>query len=163
MNSVRGIGPWFAAWVAGAALWMVLTDSVRASEIVAGAGVAALGATGFELVRRQRVASQAVRPDLSARLVRVLPRIVPDVWRLTRAAFLQVVERKPVRGLVVAIPFPTEADDPDERARRAVATAFGSMAPNSIVIGVDAESDLLIVHQLEATRKASDLDPTGLR
>jgi multisubunit Na+/H+ antiporter MnhE subunit len=67
MKAVRGMRIWAAAWLACAALWMVLTDSVRIEELVAGAVVAALAATGFELVRRQRVARQAARPELTAR------------------------------------------------------------------------------------------------
>src|SRR5947209_1143838 len=102
MGSARGIAFWLAAWLACAAFWMVLSDSVRLSELLVGAGVAALGATAFELVRRQRMARQAVLPQLSLRGWRVLPRVVPDVGRLTRAAFAQLVHRQPVRGQVIA-------------------------------------------------------------
>ena len=154
---------WLLAWVASAAIWMVLTDSVRVEELLAGAVVAALAATGFELARRQRIAEQAVRPELSVRAWRVVLRAVPDVFRLTRAAFAQLVQRKPVRGRVIALPFGHTADNPDEHALRAVAVGFGSIAPNTIVIGVDPDSGLLIVHQLEPTRKVSDIDPMRLR
>jgi multisubunit Na+/H+ antiporter MnhE subunit len=163
MNIARGIRFWLLAWLASAALWMVLADSVRLAELFAGAAVAALAATGFELVRRQRVAAQALRPDLALRAWRVLPKVVPDVWRLTRAAFLQLVRREPVRGRVVAMPFGYAGDDVDDRAVRASAAAFGSIAPNSIVIGVDRDSGFLLVHQLEPTRTPSDLDPLRLR
>jgi multisubunit Na+/H+ antiporter MnhE subunit len=142
---------------------MVLTDSVRIAELVAGAGVAAIAASGFELVRRQRVAAQAIRPALAKRVWRVLVGAVVDVGRLTRAAFAQLVHPRPSRGLVVAIPFRHTADDPDSRAHRAAAAALGSVAPNSIVVGVDQDAGLLVVHQLEATRKPSDLDPLGVR
>jgi multisubunit Na+/H+ antiporter MnhE subunit len=163
MASARGIGFWIGAWVASAALWLVLTDSLRVAELLAGAAVAALAATGVERVRRERVAAQRLRPRLFAGGWRVFVRIVPDVWRLTRAAFLQVAERRPVRGVVVAIPFRGERDDPDARGRRSVAAGLGSVSPNSIVVGADPESRTLLVHQLEPTRKAEDLDPLGLR
>lgn len=157
------MAPWLLAWLAAAAIWIVLADSVRLAELVAGAAVASLAATGFELVRRQRVAAQALRPELSLRVWRVLLRAVPDVWRLTRAAFGQLVQRKAVRGEVVAMPFGHGEDTPDARAYRAVAEGFGSIAPNSIVIGVDPDSGLLLVHQLVPTRNPSDLDPLQLR
>ena len=163
MTVGRGSALWVLAWLASAALWMLLTDSVRIAELVTGAGVAAVAATATELVRRQRIAEQAVRPQLWLRLPRVLVRAVPDVGRLTRAAFAQLVQREPVRGRLIAMPTQLGGHEPDVRARRAAATGLGSIAPNSIVVGVDPESGMILVHQLEPTRKPSDLDPLGLR
>jgi multisubunit Na+/H+ antiporter MnhE subunit len=163
MTSARGTALWLVAWLGAAALWIVLTDSVQLPELVAGAVVATLAASGFELVRRQRVAEQAVRPDVWLRVWRVLGKAVPDVWRLTRAAFAQLAHREPVRGRVVAMPFGHAEDTPEARANRAAAVGLGSIAPNSIVIGVDPDSGLLLVHQLVPTRDPSDLDPLQLR
>ncbi|MCW3018653.1 MAG: hypothetical protein JWN10_961, partial [Solirubrobacterales bacterium] len=39
-------------------------------------------------------------------------------------------------------------DSARDAGRRALAESFGSLAPNTIVIGVDPERDLLLVHQL---------------
>ena len=69
----------------------------------------------------------------------------------------------PKHGVLVAMPFPHTDDDPETRARRAVAVGFGSIAPNTVVAGVDHDAGLLLVHQLEPTRKPSDIDPLGLR
>jgi multisubunit Na+/H+ antiporter MnhE subunit len=163
MAIARGISSWLLAWLASAAFWMVLTDSVRLSEMLAGAAVAALGATGFEVVRRRRTARQALRPDLALRAWRVLVRVPADVVRLTRAAFAQVIEREPARGQVLALPFGHLDGDPGERARRAAAVGLGSVAPNTIVIGIDPETGMLLVHQLVPTGKPSDADPLALR
>src|SRR3954451_17031537 len=103
--ALRGMRLWLLAWAASMALWMVLADSVRIAEIVVGVGVAALAATGFELVRRQRLAEQYIPLRLVVRAWRVLLRAVPDVWRLTRAAFAQLAQREPARGRVVAMEF----------------------------------------------------------
>ena len=163
MKFVRGARAWLAAWIASAALWMVLTDSVRISEMVAGAVVAALAATGLEAVRRQRVADQALRPRYALGVWRVLVGVVPDVGRLTRAAFAQLVRPRASRGEIVTLPFPHTGDDPDTRARRAIAVGLGSVAPNSIIVGVDPDAGMLFVHQLEPTRDPDDLDPLRLR
>jgi multisubunit Na+/H+ antiporter MnhE subunit len=159
---VRAAGFWVLAWVASAALWLALTDSLRVEELLAGVVVAALAATGVEVVRRQRVATQALRPGLAMRAPIVLLRAVPDIGRLVRAAFAQLIRREPVRGRTVAMPFGHTDDEPDERARRAIAVGFGSIAPNTIVIGVDPEGGRLLVHQLEPTGNAADLDPMRL-
>jgi multisubunit Na+/H+ antiporter MnhE subunit len=163
MAFVREARVWLAAWVASAAFWMVLTDSVRIEEMLAGAVVAALAATGVDVVRRQRVAAQAVRPRYALPVWRVLLGVVPDIGRLTRAAFAQVAQRRVGRGQVIALPFPHTGDDPDTRARLAAAVGLGSIAPNTIIIGVDRESGLLLAHQLEPTREPDDLDPLRLR
>jgi multisubunit Na+/H+ antiporter MnhE subunit len=163
MRSPRGALFWLAAWVASAAFWMVLTDSVHIVELLAGAVIAALAATAAEVVRRSRLARQALRPRYALGVWRVLLRAIPDVGRLTRAAFAQTLQRRPVRGELVAVPFPHTADDPDSAARRAIAVGLGSIAPNSIIVGVDREAGVLLVHQLEPTRNPDDLDPLRLR
>jgi multisubunit Na+/H+ antiporter MnhE subunit len=163
MNFARSMSFWFLAWLASAALWMLLADSVRLAELVVGAAVAALAATAFEIVRRQRVAAQALRPALWLRIWRVVARAVPDIGRLTRAAWAQLIRPQPARGRVLAMPFGHTEDDPDARALRAAAIGLGSIAPNTVVIGVDPDSGLLLVHQLEPTGRPSDLDPLQLR
>ena len=42
--------------------------------------------------------------------------------------------------------------------RRALAESLGSLAPNTIVIGVDPERKLLLVHQLHARADRDELD-----
>lgn len=163
MTIARGIAFWLLAWVASAALWIVLVDTVVSPELIAGAAVAALAATATELVRRQRVAEQALEPQLWVRLPLVLVRAIPDVGRLTRAAFAQLFARKAARGRVIAMPLHAAGHEPEARARRAAAIGLGSIAPNSIVIGVDPDSGVVLVHQLEPTREPSDLDPLRLR
>ncbi|HEX4718694.1 MAG TPA: Na+/H+ antiporter subunit E [Thermoleophilaceae bacterium] len=154
---------WLLAWVTSMALWMVLADSVRIAEIIVGIGVAALAATGFEVVRRQRLAEQYIPLRPLVGVWRVLLRAVPDVWRLTRAAFSQVAQREPARGRVIAMEFGHGGADPEQRGVRAIEVGLGSIAPNTIVIGVDRETGVLLVHQLEPTRGPSDLDPLQLR
>jgi hypothetical protein len=46
---------------------------------------------------------------------------------------------------------------------RGVASRLGSVSPNSIVAGVDVDSGLLLVHQLEPRDNPDDLDPLRLR
>jgi hypothetical protein len=56
----------------------------------------------------------------------------------------------------VAVPFPHgPGDDPEAAARRALATVGLSVAPNTVVVGIDAATDELLVHQLVP-------DPAGL-
>jgi hypothetical protein len=77
--------------------------------------------------------------------------------------FRQLVLRRPPRGEFRAVRF--RAGRPDgarDTARRVLAKEFGSFAPNSYVIGVDAERDLMLVHQLEPRGGRDKLDPLEL-
>jgi hypothetical protein len=49
----------------------------------------------------------------------------------------------------VAVPFRYgSSDDPEDAARRALLVAGLSVTPNSVVVGVDADRDEVLVHQL---------------
>ena len=54
-------------------------------------------------------------------------------------------------------------EDELESGRRALAEAFGSFAPNTIVAGIDPDTDLILAHQLKPTggREAVDLLELG--
>jgi multisubunit Na+/H+ antiporter MnhE subunit len=159
---IRAAGFWLIVFVFAFAVWLVHDDSGKLPELLAGVGVAALAATGTELVRRQRVAAIAVRPRFLRRLPRLMPSAARDCFALTLAAFAQLVRPRAVRGDTVAVPFDGGSDTPRDNGRRAVASALGSFAPGTVVVGVDPDSNLVIAHQLPVTKKPSDIDPLEL-
>jgi hypothetical protein len=159
---IRAAGFWLIAFAFAYGLWLVHDDSGKLPELVAGAGAAALAATGTELVRRQRIAAMAVRPRFLRHAVSLLPRAVRDCVTLTRLAFAQLLRPQPARGATVALSFRHGGDDPDAHGRRALGQALGSFAPATIVVGMDPDRDLLIAHQLPVSGDVGDLDPLGL-
>ena len=151
-------------WVALAAVWMLLVDNESLPELLVGAGVVCIATVGSELVRAQRIAQVRVRAAWLARLWKPTARIPVDVGIVMWALVRQLVERRPERGTVRAIRFRVTGEDPESNARRALAELAGSMAPNTIVIGVDQRRRIVIAHQLERTGSAeSTLDPLELR
>src|SRR5947208_4449057 len=110
MQARRSLVFWLAAWAFAFALWMVHADSAKLPELVAGAIVATIAATGTELVRGQRVAGIAVRPAFLRRAWRPVAGAVPDIGRLTVAAFSQLVRPRAARGRVIGLPFPHGGD-----------------------------------------------------
>lgn len=56
------------------------------------------------------------------------------------------------------MPFRGGGDGSDDVGRRALAEGLGSLAPNTIVIGIDGENDLLLVHQLHRSGGREQLD-----
>jgi multisubunit Na+/H+ antiporter MnhE subunit len=138
---------WLIWWALLAALWLALVDTVLAPELIAGAVAAAIAATGAVIVRQQR--RRLLRPRLA--WVRSaggpLRRTVTDLGPLARA----LVRRRDERGALIELPYGAVADTPEAATHRAFTEALGSLAPNTLVVDVDRDRRVLIVHQLVPT------------
>lgn len=145
---------WWFAWLFAGALYLLLIDTRDLPELIVGAGAAAIAATGFELAREQRMAGgMSARLRWLGRLYRPLLNAPSDVVALTWLAARQLIRPRKVNGEFRSVPFRTHAQK-RETGRRALAQSFGSFAPNTIIIGVDAERELLLGHQLR--RRSGD-------
>jgi hypothetical protein len=159
----RRLGAWSLVWLFAGALYLLLIDITDVPELIVGAGAAALAATGFELAREQRTAGglrgrlrwlrRAHRPLL------IVPR---DVATLSALAVRQLVRPRKVNGEFRAVPFACGDDARLETGRAALAESLGSFAPNTIVVGVDAERELLLGHQLRPGGGNDAIDVLGL-
>lgn len=78
-----------------------------------------------------------------------------------REAVAQCARPKAARGTFRAVSF-AGGEQPEDVGRRALSEALGSLAPNTIVIGVDTDRQLLLVHQLRRTGGSQELDALGL-
>jgi multisubunit Na+/H+ antiporter MnhE subunit len=159
----RGSVAWAASWLVGAAVWLVLVDTTYTPELIAGAVAAALAATGTELVRRQRIARISAHPRWLVYAWRPLLRVPADVARLTLAALAQLIHPQASRGRFVALRFEFGGEEPSDHGRRALAEGLGSFSPNTYVVGIDHDRDLILVHQMVPTREqAKAIDPLEL-
>jgi hypothetical protein len=94
---------------------------------------------------------------------RLLINIPLDIGRLSLAALAQLVRPRAPRGALRAFPFRHgPGADPAAAGRRALAEALGSLAPNTIVIGIDRDRELILAHQLERSGGAETIDVLGL-
>jgi multisubunit Na+/H+ antiporter MnhE subunit len=139
---------WAAWWVVCFALWVLLTYNPVAQEFVAGAFAAAIAATAVSLVREQRIMSFGPRLKWLARAGRVPVEMIRDTVTVSGALYRKVVRREDVVGAWRAIPFSEGGDDARSAARRALFIAAISATPNALVAGIDAEENLMLVHQL---------------
>jgi hypothetical protein len=146
----------------GGAFYLQLIDTTSLPELYVLAGVALGCALGFQLAREQGFVEARILPSWPLRGWRLLWRIPGDIAIVCGEAVLQLVRPRPVRGVLRAAPFTAVEPDPGHTGRRALAETVGSVAPNTIVIGVDAESGLLLVHQLRRHGSPEDLDVTRL-
>lgn len=143
----KRVGFWVAWYVPLVVLWLAFVDTFARQEVIAGLVAAAVAATAAELVRSQEL----VRFRLDPRWLRGLPglpwQVLRDTWLLTVALWRHCTGH-PVRGVFRVVPFPSEADDNRSTARRALVTVLASVAPNTVVVGVEGDEGELLVHQL---------------
>jgi multisubunit Na+/H+ antiporter MnhE subunit len=139
---------WVVWWILLTGLWIPLAFDVSAPELVAGAVAAAAGATLATAVRAQRLISFRPRLRWALRLWRLPLQVALDTGILVAVLWRRLVMRQPVSGSFRAIPFRAGGEEPEANARRAMAMTIGSIAPNTYVIDIDQDYELILVHQL---------------
>lgn len=146
-----------------AALYLLLIDTTSLPELIVLVGAAAIAATGFELAREQQTAGGLnARLRWLTRLHRPLVKTPSDIAVVTGLALRQLVRPRQVNGTFRAVRFRCGPDHDIEIGRRALAEAFGSFAPNTIIVGVDVERELILGHQLYPNGGAEAIDLLGL-
>lgn len=154
---------WLAGWLFAAALYFLLIDITDLPELLVGAGAAALAATGFELAREQQtVGGLSARLRWLATVPRAGTKVPSDLVLLSVMALRQLVRPQASIGAFRAVPFRCDQDRAHETGRAALAEAFGSFSPNTIIVGVDVERDLILGHQLRPVGGREAIDVLGL-
>jgi hypothetical protein len=144
------------------AVYLLLVDTTSLPELYVLAGVALLAGVAFEASREEGFAEAWVSPRWLARAWRAVARVPAEIALLFREAIEQLLHRKRVRGEFRAIRFKGGEGEQD-RGRFALTEIVGSLAPNTIVIGIDPDAELLLVHQLRRKGGPDELDVLGLR
>jgi hypothetical protein len=70
---------------------------------------------------------------------------------LAIALWRRAIRRADEHGAIVEVPYAAVGLEPEATAHRVLTQALGSVAPNALVIGVDAERRVLLVHELVPT------------
>lgn len=125
---------------------MLLVDTVSIAELAACSAAALIGTLATVLVKHEGVADLREHHVFVTSLPKQLARVPLDVLLLIRELGRALAGRHPT-GRFHELPF-EGGSDPRENARRAAVEMLGSLAPNTIVLGVDDEK--IVVHQLAA-------------
>ena len=144
--------------VLAAGFYMALIDTVDLPELYAAGAAVLLGAAAYEAARRQGVAEARISLRWVSRGWRVIVSVPRHIAWVSWQALAQAVAPRAARGTLRAVPFRAGGDGPSDAGRRALTEGLGSLAPNTIVIGVDGERDLLLVHQLRRSGGREQLD-----
>jgi hypothetical protein len=143
---------WLGWWAIGMMLWMILDDTTVLPELIDGAVAAAIGATGATVAYARRSVPLRLPHGWARWWWRPLTQFVADLGALTRvlARALNGGERE--AGAVREQPFALSDDPATRHAQIALAAVAGSFAANTVVLGVDEERSVIIVHELAASR-----------
>jgi hypothetical protein len=155
---------WIISWILLTGLYILLVlDSIDMAELVTGAVAAAVGATAATTVRSQRLVVFRPRLRWALGLWRLPLQTVRDTGILIAALWRRLILRQPVGGSFRAVPFRAGGEDPEAAARRAIAEGVGSFAPNTYILDVDREHELILAHQLvPKPNQPKDIDPLEL-
>ena len=135
-------------WVLLMSFWVILDDSIALDELLAGAAAAVLAATLAELVGHQAATRFRMRAGWVVPALGLPGQVVRDTVVVFAALWRRLAhgEQPPSGFREIPARF---GDDSDEGVTRRVLLVGGrSVAPNTFVLGIDKERDVMVVHQL---------------
>jgi multisubunit Na+/H+ antiporter MnhE subunit len=145
---IARVGAWLVWWVLLMSLWIMLDDSLATDELLAGAGAAALAALVAELAGYQADTRFQMRIEWLVPALRLPVNVASDMVTVYAALW-----RRLTRGEQPDSAFVTEQvrfgdDTPVGVTRRVLLIGGRSVAPNAFALGIDSDTDTMVLHQL---------------
>lgn len=133
--------------------WVALDDSVATDELLVGAGVAAIAASVAELVTYQAASRFRMRVRWIVPALRLPGEVARDTVIVYRALWRRLARGEQPPSAFLELPARFGDDSPEGVTRRTLLVGGVSVAPNTFVLGLDAERDVMVVHRLVADRE----------
>jgi multisubunit Na+/H+ antiporter MnhE subunit len=142
------MGAWLVWWVLLMSLWVMLDDSLATDELLAGAGAAALAALVAEVASYQAATRFRMRIGWLVPALRLPGQVAGDMVIVYAALW-----RRLARGEQPDSSFVTERvrfgdDTPAGVTRRVLLIGGRSLAPNAFALGIDRDTETIVLHQL---------------
>ena len=128
-------------------LWVLYTSKFTIGELATGAAASLLATWGAAVVQEHHFAAFAPRPKWMVYFLLMPWFVLRDTAVVFRAALKYATHRKS-DGYLVQSEFHAGGDDAHSTARRALAATLTTIAPNSVVVGIDGEHDVVLLHLL---------------
>ena len=134
------------------ALWLGMTTSLQWLELLL--GVISVSATALFLssVYREELQRYDLRTADLLTVWRAPWYVFSSLWEIVAVLFGDLFGAEPAPSLYRVCGFRSSKDDPLLVTRRALATAYTSIAPNFIVIGVDYTQSRMLFHQIRRSK-----------
>jgi multisubunit Na+/H+ antiporter MnhE subunit len=148
--AARRVGSWLVWWVLMMSFWVMLDDSISTDELLAGAGAAALAALFAELVSYQAGVRFRMRIQWLVPALRLPGQVVRDMVTVYAALWRRLVRGEQPPSAFLKIPVRFGDDSPEGVTRRTLLIGGTSVAPNTFALGIDRDTDVMVVHRLVA-------------
>jgi multisubunit Na+/H+ antiporter MnhE subunit len=130
------------------AFWVIIGDSIAPAELLAGAGASAIGAVLVEVASHQASVRFRVRSAWLPYALGLPRQVLAETGVVFAALWRRLAHGEEPPSGFVAEPARYGPDTPEGRLRRALLVAARSLAPNTFVLGIDRERDVMVVHKL---------------
>src|SRR5580692_5629812 len=147
---VRRVGSWLGWWVLMMSFWVMLDDSIRTDELLAGAGAAALAAALAELVTYQAGVRFRMRIEWLVPALRLPGEVARDMVIVYGALWRRLARGEQPPSAFLELPARFGDDSAQGATRRTLLIGGTSVAPNTFVLGIDSATNLMVVHRLVA-------------
>jgi multisubunit Na+/H+ antiporter MnhE subunit len=137
------------------AFWVMIDDSVATDELLAGAGAAALAALLAEVVTYQAATRFRMRLRWLVPALSLPGQVARDMLIVYRALWRRLAHGEQPPSAFLEVPARFGDDSPEGITRRVLLVGGTSIAPNTFVLGLDSERDVMVVHRLVAEREES--------
>jgi multisubunit Na+/H+ antiporter MnhE subunit len=142
------VGAWLVWWVLLMSFWVILDNSIEPDELLAGAGAAALGAFLAEVVFYQAETRFRMRIGWVVPALSLPGQVVSDMVIVFAALWRRLVRGEEPPSGFRQVPVRYGSDTAEGETRRVLLIGGKSVAPNSFVLGLDAEREVMFIHQL---------------
>ena len=144
----RRVGAWLVWWVLLMSFWVILDYSIEPDELLAGAGAAALGAFLAEVACYQAATRFRMRIGWAVPALSLPGQVASDTAIVFAALWRRLVRGEEPPSGFRQVPVRYGSDTAEGETRRVLLVGGKSMAPNSIAAGLDAEREVMVIHQL---------------
>lgn len=135
-----------------APFYWLLIDTASSPELIAGAVAAVIAAGAYSAAYFESTRRPAFKARWLSVVARELAKVPAGVLVVCREIFAQTLVPRARRGVLATELLELGDGDEHDLGRRALAEATRSLAPNTIVIGADPDSDRLVLHRLGRAR-----------
>jgi multisubunit Na+/H+ antiporter MnhE subunit len=151
VESKKNVIFWLAEWIILALLWLLFVGKLEWSETWIGLAASAMAAGTATSVNGKNFARFYPESRWIVAGWRIPGYLFWDAVLICAVLFEFLFLRKPIASRIQAVRFQSGGSDERSATRRALAAILTTMPPNSLVIGIDQQQDLILVHQMRAT------------
>src|SRR5581483_406569 len=127
----------------------LFVGKLDAHELIVGAGASLIGAIAADVVFATHLVSLWPNLGALAQVWRLPKEAVTGTWSIFAVLARQLVGRGAAPSRLLTVRFEVGGDDGASAMRRALAIAYTTMTPTSVVLGIDRRRGLLVYHQLD--------------